>query len=62
MTDGGNAPRFIVRKGAERDSWMVWDRKVRGPATTHIGLATGLTEGEARQVRDWLSIKYNERG
>ena len=61
MTDG-NAPRFIVRKGAERDSWMVWDREIRGPAVTPNGLATGFTEGEARQVKDWLALKYNGRG
>jgi hypothetical protein len=61
MTDG-NDPRFLVWKGAEPDSWMVWDRQIRASAKTFYGsfygLATGLTEEEARQVRDWLTLKH----
>jgi hypothetical protein len=50
----GNDPRFLVWKRAEPDSWMVWDRQIRAPAKTFYGsfygLATGVTEEEARQV------------
>jgi hypothetical protein len=31
MTDG-SASRFIVRKGAAQNTWMVWDRITRRPA------------------------------
>jgi hypothetical protein len=33
MTDNASQLlRFVVRKGVMRNTWMVWDRKIGGPA------------------------------
>jgi hypothetical protein len=34
---------LLVRKGAQRDSWMVWDRKIGGLAKVARGPAVGLS-------------------
>ena len=48
--------RFLVRKGSQPDSWMVWDRITGGPAKTRYGEAIGLSEAQARQVKDELML------
>jgi hypothetical protein len=48
-------PRFVVRKGAVKDTWMVWDRKTQRPAK---GVAAGLTEERSRKVGDQLMHAY----
>lgn len=50
MTDD-SAPRFVVRRGAIKNTWMVWDRKIRGPAKIPGGHAIKLSEEQARQLR-----------
>ena len=50
------APRFVVRKGTNEGSWMVWDRNAGQPAYSSDGqIAAGLTEEQARSVRDELT-------
>jgi hypothetical protein len=29
--DAADLSRFVVREGAVKDTWMVWDRETRGP-------------------------------
>lgn len=61
LTDGHGAeermngvPRYLVRKGT-RD-WMVWDRDRRAPARLEGGRpAVGLSEEQAREIRDELT-------
>ena len=49
-------PRFIIRKGTVRSTWMVWDRKIRAPAKLERGtLAAGLSEEQARQLLEQLT-------
>ena len=55
VTDS-NPSRFLVRKGSQPDSWMVWDRITGGPAKTRYGEAIGLSEAQARQVKDELML------
>jgi hypothetical protein len=57
MTDGV-ASRFIVRKGAVQNTWMVWDRKTRSPATVQGGFATGLSQERALQIWEYLTLYY----
>jgi hypothetical protein len=48
-------PRFVVRKGTVEGSWMVWDRATQRPAYSDKGrIAAGLTEEQARSIRDQL--------
>jgi hypothetical protein len=54
MTDQ-EPPRFTVRMGAFKDTWMVWDRKIRGPATIPGGHAINLSEEKAWQLRAKLA-------
>jgi hypothetical protein len=56
MTESTPPSRFVVRKGAERNTWMVWDRHTRGPAKTRSGIAIGLSEAQARQVKVELML------
>jgi hypothetical protein len=49
MTDDPGS-RFLVRKGARPDEWMVWDRQTRGPAIFERRHAVGLSEEQARQL------------
>jgi hypothetical protein len=50
------SPRFVVRKAAFEGSWMVWDRNARRPAYSKDGqIAAGLTEEQARFIRDDLT-------
>jgi hypothetical protein len=51
-----DSSRFVVRKGAVRSTWMVWDRKIRGPAKTRQGYAVGLSEAQAHQVKVELML------
>jgi hypothetical protein len=58
MTDAySNLSRFLVRKGSQPGSWMVWDRITGAPAKTRYGIAAGLSEAQARQVREELSLE-----
>ena len=51
--------RFVVRRGASANTWMVWDRKIRGPAKVLGRLAIGYSDKEhARQVCDKLELEY----
>ena len=52
--------RFLVRQGAEHGQWMVWDRDIRRPAKLGRGLATGLSEEQARQLLVQLKLAYGE--
>jgi hypothetical protein len=40
MTDQPTTSRFVLRKGAVQDKWMIWER--RGPARLLRGLACEL--------------------
>jgi hypothetical protein len=53
-----NLPRFVVRRGALKDTWMVWDRKTQRPARMYQGVAAGLTEEQARGISDLLIRDY----
>jgi hypothetical protein len=55
MTDNASQlPRFVVRKGAMRNTWMVWDRKIGGPAKLEKGEAARLSQEAAHLLRDKL--------
>ena len=46
--------RYLVRKGST--GWMVWDRHGRAPARLERGQpAIGLTEEQAREIKDELT-------
>ena len=48
------------RKGTTH--WMVWDRHERGPARLEGGQpAVGLTEEQAREIKDDLTKKLNPK-
>ncbi len=53
--------RYLVRKGST--NWMVWDRHARAPARLEGGRpAIGLTEEQAREIKDELTKEsYSER-
>jgi hypothetical protein len=54
--------RFVVRQGTSADTWMVWDRKTRGPAKVAGRLAVGYSDKDrARQVCDRLELEHCER-
>jgi hypothetical protein len=61
MTDD-SPPRFVVRQGAIKNTWMVWDRQFRGPARIPGGYAIKLSEERARQIRDQLMLDETYRG
>ena len=49
--------RYLVRKGSST-GWMVWDRHARAPARLEEGRpAIGLTEEQAREIKDELTKK-----
>jgi hypothetical protein len=49
--------RYLVRRGTR--NWMVWDRHGRGPARLEGGRpAVGLTEEQAREIRDELNKNH----
>ena len=52
--------RYLVRKGTR--GWMVWDRQQRGPAQTGGRLEIGLTEEQAREIKDRLTKAYIAEG
>jgi hypothetical protein len=54
------ASRFVLRKGAAPGKWMIWDRNIRRPAELERGLATGLSEEQARQLLVKLKLAYRE--
>jgi hypothetical protein len=54
MTDQPTTSRFVLRKGAVQDKWMVWDRERRGPARLLRGLACELSEEQARKSLEHL--------
>jgi hypothetical protein len=55
MTDNASQlPRFVVRKGVMRNTWMVWDRKIGGPVKLVRGPAVRLSQEAARLLRDKL--------
>jgi hypothetical protein len=47
-------PRFVVRKGVVRNTWMVWDRKFHSPARLEHGEAVRLSQEAARLLRNKL--------
>jgi hypothetical protein len=61
MTDDGTS-RSVVRKGAVKNTWMVWDRKTHKPVKILHGLATGLkSEWQAREIRDQLILDHERK-
>jgi hypothetical protein len=61
MMEDDSAPRFVVRYGAVKNTWMVWDRKFRGPAKILGGLAIRFKSKEqARELRDKLTREQGE--
>jgi hypothetical protein len=52
--------RYIVRKGTR--GWMVWDRHERGPAKVRGHLEVGLTEEQARGIKELLNKDYIAKG
>jgi hypothetical protein len=61
MIDEPHLPRFLVRRGARR-GWMVWDRDTKGPAKHQGHLAVGLSEDDARAIKDELTKEYIAKG
>ncbi len=62
MTDHATESRFIVRKGTVQDTWMVWDRTIRGPTRLGTaGIATGLSEERARELTEHLKTAHDEK-
>ena len=55
MTDQPTTSRFVLRKGAVQDKWMIWDRERRGPARLLRGLACELSEEQARKLLERLT-------
>jgi hypothetical protein len=53
-----DASRFIVRKGAVQNTWMVWDRKARSPAKFQGDFAAGLSHERALQIWEYLTLYY----
>jgi hypothetical protein len=54
MTNPTSASRFVVRRDGGQDTWMVWDRQLRGPAKLHLRFAIRLSEADALQLKDKL--------
>ena len=54
MGNASQLPRFVVRKGVDRNTWMVWDRQISGPAKLTHGPAVRLSQEAARLLRDKL--------
>ena len=52
-------PRFMVRKGTEAGTWMVWDRETRYPAKLHNGFAIRLSEQWAQELQKWLAANQS---
>ena len=52
--------RFVVRQGAVKNTWMVWDRKLRGPAILGGLAARFESEEQARELRDKLTREQAE--
>jgi hypothetical protein len=52
--------RYLVRKGTV--GWMVWDRQTRAPATPKGRALIGMTEEQAREIKDELTKKYIAEG
>ena len=48
--------RYVVRKGTK--NFMVWDRHARGPAKFRGRQVAGVTEDQAREVKDELTNIY----
>jgi hypothetical protein len=61
MTDEPAVSRFVLRKGALPDHWMIWDRETRGPAKLDRGIAARLSEEQARQMLEHLRKAHGER-
>jgi hypothetical protein len=62
MTDDPSQfPRFLVRKGAVRNTWMVWDRKLHHPAKLTNGPAVRLSQEAARLLRDKLEHQRSRK-
>jgi hypothetical protein len=55
MTNQPTTSRFVLRKGAVQDKWMIWDRERRGPARLLRGLACELSEEQARKLLEHLT-------
>jgi hypothetical protein len=52
--------RFLLRKGAEHGQWMVWDRQTGRVARLERGLASQLSEEQARQLLVQLKLAHGE--
>jgi hypothetical protein len=52
--------RFLVRQAAERGQWMVWDRQTGRVARLERGLASRLSEEQARQLLVQLKLAHGE--
>ena len=61
MTDDSTVSRFILRRGAIRGTWMVWDRKIRGPARLRLSWATGFSEEQALETLAKLKLAHGEK-
>ena len=53
--DAAGLSRFIVREGAVKNTWMVWDREERGHAIIQGRRAIGLSEPQAHELREKLT-------
>lgn len=57
MTDDTpHSARYVVRRGTKK--FMVWDRHARGPAKFRGRQVVGLTEDQAREIKDELTNIY----
>jgi hypothetical protein len=59
MTNQPTTSRFVLRKGAVKNKWMIWDRERRGPARLLRGLACELSEEQARKLLENLTRTNN---
>jgi hypothetical protein len=54
MTDHPpDLPRYLIGTGLR--GWMVWDRQSKGPARFQGRQAIGLTEEQAREIKEELT-------
>lgn len=61
MTEIVTPPRFMVRKDASGDHWMVWDRIDRRPARFENKPLTRLANSTAEMLKDQLNNEHNAK-
>ncbi|GAC1688224.1 MAG: hypothetical protein PVS2B2_27020 [Candidatus Acidiferrum sp.] len=52
MSETEPQSRFLVRKGARENTWMVWDRQERRPAQIIGATSIGLSKEQAQNLME----------